>query len=299
MDNVIIKEHFNRLLDQLSLLKELLLSIEPSYAEVALLPVALKNAETGVQKTITPTAFHDHEAVKLAANAYTDLYITAGASQKIAKRTPGLIWYDTDKITAATNIQPHIEAINKEKMSIKEHVVSNFKTADERYDILRQSCPGVMTLHLYRMIRCYNQTNLKSARLIWAQQDSIRRPHKQALLKQLNQALDASSCQAYVEKLTTIIKYVSLTPQSALRVRREVQPQPMANIVDANGKTSMVTAPMPIIVLQPLKPVLRSIGEFDLERASRRKKRADSLNKILLGNFQGTLIERVENTGKK
>ena len=294
MHNMIIREHYDELCRQLSHLHALLSEIDPQSVIVAQIPPVQKSAQHEPINKIVPVIYTGPEALEVALGAYNDLHTIVGLSQKSARRTPGVIWIDTKVEKSTADIAACVQAINYEKASIKDYIVRNFEHPVERFEILKQSCPGVMTIHLYRSIRCYNQADLRSVRFSWAQQQALTRPDKATLIKNINLAIEQTVSQKTIDSLSALLGNVVQTPQEAIRIKRQVKVQPVANITTVDGRASSVTAPLPIVILQDDLPIIKIIGEFDMEEAGKRKKRSDKLEADLLGFFQGGLVEVVK-----
>ncbi|WP_205342326.1 DNA replication terminus site-binding protein [Denitrificimonas caeni] len=293
MDNVILKQHYTDLCEQLNRLQFLITELEPQHAVVAHIQPLTKSQEHEPLNTIEPSIHTGKRAVELATQAYQDLHTIVGFSQKSARRMPGVLWFDTSKTSGTEEIANCVHAINTAKLAIKDYVVSHFSTASERFEILKQACPGVMTVHLYRLIRCYQNEDLRSVRFTWLQQQALVYPDKAKLLNRINLAIEQSSSPSYSNTMATLLELVSAVAPGAIRIRRPVKVQPVANITKYNGAAGPVTAPLPIIILQDKQPVIKIIGEFNAEMASQRKKRSDALEVNLLGIFQGETIEQV------
>ena len=293
MHNVILKQHYNELREQLNRLQFLITELRPQQALIAQIPPLSKSQEHEPIHAIVPIIHSDRSAIELAAKVYNDLHIIAGLSQKSARRTPGALYFDTRTMRGAEDIAQCVSAINTAKLAIKDYVVSNFSGATARFEILKQACPGVMTVHLYRLIRCYHQQDLKSVRFTWLQQQALLYPDKNKLLQRIHLALEQSSNPDYSNNLETLLRLVSDVPQGNLRIRRQVKVQPVANITHHSGAAGPVTAPLPIIILQDTPVQIKIIGEFDAHTASQRKTRSDKLNANLLGYFQGEALEHV------
>ena len=293
MHNVILKQHYYELCEQLNRLQFLITELEPQQAVVAQIPHLNKGQEHEQLNTIVPVIHTDRTAVELAAKAYQDLHIIAGLSQKSARRMPGVLFFDTSKAAGADEIAACVKAINTAKLAIKNYVVSNFSTASARFEILKQACPGVMTVHLYRLIRCYQDEGVKSVRFTWLQQQALLYPDKDKLIKRINLALEQSTSANYSEILANLLLAVSTVQPGSIRIRRQVKVQPVANITQWSGAAGPVTAPLPIIILQDTVPSIKIIGEFDAQLASQRKTRSDKLEAELLGYFQGETLEYV------
>lgn len=293
MDNLILKQHYNALCEQLNRLQFLITQLQPDYAAVAQIQPLTKAQEHEPLNSIQPIIHSDQSAVELAVKAYKDLHTIVGFSQKSARRTPGVLWFNTSNMSGAAEIAACIEAINTAKLAIKDYVVKNFSTATARFEILKQACPGVMTVHLYRLIRCYHNEGVRSVRLTWAQQQSLVYPDKDKLATKIRVAIEQSSNPGYISMLSELLKNISEAPYGSIRIRRQVKVQPVANVTQFNGAASPVTAPLPIIVLQDQAPIIKMLGDFDAQVASQRKKRSDTLGTIELGVFQGETIELV------
>ena len=293
MHNVILKEHYSELCEQLNRLQFLITELVPQQAVVAQIPHLNKGQEHEPLNSIVPMIHTDRSAVELAAKAYQDLHIIAGLSQKSARRMPGVLFFDSSKTPGADEIAACVKAINTAKLAIKDYVVSNFSTASARFEILKQACPGVMTVHLYRLIRCYQDEGVKSVRFTWLQQQALLYPDKDKLLKRINLALEQSTSANYSEILANLLLAVSTVSPGSIRIRRQVKVQPVANITQWSGAAGPVTAPLPIIILQDTVPSIKIIGEFDAQLASQRKTRSDKLDAELLGYFQGETLEYV------
>lgn len=293
MDNVILKQHYHELCEQLNRLQFLITQLQPQQAIIAQIPALSKSQEHEPINSIVPIIHTDRSAVELAAKAYNDLHIIAGLSQKSARRMPGVLYFDSSTMRGAEEIAQCVSAINSAKLAIKDYVVSNFSTATARFEILKQACPGVMTVHLYRLIRCYHQEDLKSVRFTWSQQQSLLYPDKDTLIKRITLAIEQSSNPSYSNSLETLLSLVSAVPQGGIRIRRQVKVQPVANITKHSGAAGPVTAPLPIIILQDKPVQIKIIGEFDAHTASQRKTRSDKLAANLLGYFQGEALEQV------
>jgi|SRR5690554_215793 len=293
MDIVFLKQHYNVLLDQLNLLQKLMSKTPPQQAVVAQIPPLTKAQEHDPLPIITPNIYSDQAALEAALKAYKDLHIIAGLSQKSARRMPGAIWFDTQHTPHATQIVECVNTINNAKLAIKNYVVEHFSTANARFEVLKQACPGVMTVHLYRLIRCYHQDDIKSVRFNWSQQQSLVYPNKARLIKRINNALEHSTSIDYSATLNQLLNNIMTAPQNSIRIRRQVKVQPVANVTHWSGKAGPVTAPLPLIILQDSAPALRIIGEFNADIAAQRKTRSDKLEATLLGYFQGETIEQV------
>ncbi|MGL4983228.1 MAG: DNA replication terminus site-binding protein, partial [Plesiomonas sp.] len=94
-----------------------------------------------------------------------------------------------------------------------------------------------------------------------------------------------------LDTLNELIRRVINTQGAALRMRRSVRVQPVANIVSA-GKVKTVTAPMPLILLQDCDAQIKMLNSFDA--SMQRKRRSDKSESTRLGTFNGISIEALK-----
>ncbi|WP_370556817.1 DNA replication terminus site-binding protein (plasmid) [Edwardsiella tarda] len=283
--------NFANLSHDLSLLASSLRALTPRAAYVAPITPTLRGAENDPTSHIVVSVQSGQDAINSAAQSYLDLHIDPELSQKASRRSVGIIWLSPTWIgrAAADNIKTTVERINTTKAAIEDFIISNYQTRHERFEALRAECPGVMTLHLYRQIRCYAQEDLSSIRFSWQRKDSLKKPNKNELVKRLQEELDRSG-PTHRYPLELLLQKVIDTPEHLLRERREVKVQPVANIMAA-GALKTVTAPLPIIVIQdnPLK-----IGMLrDFDASEQRRTRSDKTSSTLLGMFAGVAIEAI------
>jgi DNA replication terminus site-binding protein len=227
------------------------------------------------------------EALELAAHSYKDLHINPDYSQKSARRTVGVLWFSPSKVGLAAEIAATVDRINAAKAGIEELIISTYPSRQERFEALRVDCPGVMTLHLYRQIRCYSSGDIDSIRFTWQRKDSLKKPVKEELLQRIREELERSGAD-YQLPLEQLIQRIVSTPEPYLRERREVKVQPVANVMAA-GVLKTVTAPMPLILLQDKDVEIKMLRSFDA--SEQRKTRSDKSASEILGTFGGVTIE--------
>jgi DNA replication terminus site-binding protein len=282
-----IEDRFDELKENIRSLNTILNHTQPLAALAYPLPRTSKGMESEIVKHITAPEYTGYEAIELATSCYQDLYIQPGYSQKIARRTVGVIWLSPTNNPTNITIPKLVEKINTAKADIENYIVATYKTRKDRFEALHAECPGVMTMHLYRKIRCYSDQNIQSVRFAWQRKDSLSKPVKKDLLLKIQEEFDRSGPE-YRVPLQLLINRIKQTPGELLRVRRQVRVQPAANICfDVGAKT--VTAPMPIIIIQGNEVKLKALTDFDAK--SQRKIRSDKVVSEVIGSFGGVTIE--------
>ncbi|MDE9552693.1 DNA replication terminus site-binding protein [Xenorhabdus bovienii] len=282
-----ISEQYSALCRDLKQLTSLIKRLPPQDARVAVIPPTSKGMEDEPVKKIVATEQTGAEALALAAACYQDIHINPDYSQKSARRTVGVLWLSPSRIGVAEEIQAVVERINMAKAGIEEFVVSTYQTRQARFEALRAECPGVMTLHLYRQIRCYGQGDVSSLRFTWQRKDSLKKPVKTELLQRIREERERSEPD-YQLPLEQLIRKIATTPEPFLRERRAVKVQPVANMMAA-GELKTVTAPMPLILLQDDDVQIKMLTSFDA--SEQRKTRSDKVASEILGTFAGVTIE--------
>jgi DNA replication terminus site-binding protein len=279
---------FDNVTLDLSRLDNLLQQTPPALAVVSRIPPVHKGYEHEVIRQIIPEFSTGMAAMQLASEAFSDLHIKSPFSQKSARRYVGVIHLRPAQHHCAEIVQL-VHRINVNKAEIEALVINGNTTRQARFNAVHDSCPGVMTIHLYRKIHCFEAAMVKSVRFSWQRKDSLHRPDKAALLTQINTELERATPDSRLP-LNQLLRKVSCTPEAALRIRRPVKVQPSANIVTCSGLKT-VTAPLPIIVVQDEDITSEQIAAFSA--AQGRKQRSDKRKNTVLGTFSGRTIEQV------
>ncbi|PHM51794.1 DNA replication terminus site-binding protein [Xenorhabdus hominickii] len=283
----VISEQYSVMCRDLTQLSSLIKRLSPRYARVAAITPTSKGMESEPVRKIVVSEQTGREALALAATCYQDLHINPDFSQKFARRTVGTLWFSPARSGAADDIQAVVDRINAAKAGIEEFIIATYPTRQERFEALRAECPGVMTLHLYRQIRCYSQGDVDSIGFTWQRKDALKKPVKDELLQRIRDELERSGPD-YQLPLEQLIRKIATTPEPFLRERREVKVQPVANIMAA-GVLKTVTAPMPLILLQDHDIRIKMLRSFDA--SEQRKTRSDRVASEVLGTFAGVTIE--------
>jgi len=286
----VIKEQFEALHVDLNVLDQLLRNSPLRLARVTPIPGVPPGQENEPIHGINVTEHTGADAVKLAIACYKDLYISSNYSQKSARRTPGVLWYSPTRSRTAEKIEDVVERINAAKETIEKFIVSTYPTRQGRFEALRAECPGVMTLHLYRKIRCYASENVRSVRFSWLQKDVLTKPAKTEMVARIEEDMQYGGADRNVA-LQQLLTKVMGTPADQLRVRRGVKVQPAANIMLSTG-VKTVTAPMPIIIVQNEQLETGVLSNFELHE--HRKTRSDKVKSQILGTYGGNVVEAFE-----
>ncbi|MFT5806731.1 MAG: DNA replication terminus site-binding protein [Moritella dasanensis] len=283
-----IRSLFENVTLDLSRLVNQLQQAQPALAIVSRIPPVYKGNEHEVIRQIIPEFSTDMAAMQLASEAYNDLHIKSPFSQKSARRYVGVIHLRPAQQHCAEIVQL-VHRINANKAEIEALVINENTTRQARFSAVHDNCPGVMTVHLYRKIHCFEEAMVKSVRFSWQRKDALHQPDKTTLMAQINTELERGSPDNSLP-LIQLLRKVSSTPEAALRIRRPVKVQPAANIVTSTGLKT-VTAPLPIIVVQNEDITSEQIAVFSAAQA--RKQRSDKRNNTVLGTFSGRTIEQV------
>ncbi|MCB5160753.1 DNA replication terminus site-binding protein [Marinomonas algarum] len=283
----LISEQFCIINQGIQTLNDILRHVQPTSALAYPLPATLKGMESEPITKISFDEYRGKDALYHAAQCYQDLHIKPDYSQKVARRTVGAICLSPLKSPEALLLPELINDINTAKTAIENYIKTTFQSRNERFEALRAECPKIMTMHLYRHIRCLSEQTIASARFSWQRKDSLSRPIKQELLQRMVKEMHRSGFEHQLP-LEQLIAKVENTPEAQLRIRRPVPVQPVVNIKTDEG-IKTVTAPMPLIFIQEDPIKLKSLAEFHANE--RRKIRSDKVAAEILGTFGGVTIE--------
>lgn len=283
----LISEQFDLMQQGIAELNDLLIHSQCVKALAYPLEPTLKGFEKEPVTTISVREYVGKSALSCATSSYNDLFIVPDLSQKVVRRTVGAIHLSVAHDPSAALVLGIVERINQSKDRIRQHLKTNYNTSIERHQALRLACPKVMTLHLYRHIRCLEGQNVLSARFAWQRKDALYTPDKEKLLESMNKTLNRTSLESQA-RLEKLIMEVSDTHREKLRLRRAVPVQPVINI-KADGALKTMTAPMPLIFVQNEPIHFKSLTDFHHE--NKRKTRSDKNASNVLGRFGGIVIE--------
>lgn len=281
---------YSSLSENLAQLRYLMHEITPLVASVAVVPDVKKNEPRNALFPIQPQHFRASDAARKAAESYLDLHIKDGLCTKTARRSVGAILFSPDITPMAWEIPPCIERINSDKDAIKQLLLEHYEERYQRFDALREHCPGIMALHLYRQIRCINQAGVSKVSFTWQRKAALVRPSRENIVK----IIDREICHASPERaegLVELMKAVMSIPSKDLRLRRLVQPQPSANVWFESSKATM-TAPMPILVVQNTPMDIKPLPDFD-PAVPPKNRQADKLETREIGVVRGISVEQI------
>lgn len=283
-----IKTLFDEITYNIKHVEYLTSQISTPMSFVSRIPPTLKEDEHKTITEILPEKHTSYDAIKLANQALQDLHIQSPFSQKSSRRYVGLIHLRSDD-TTALQIYDTLQAINLKKTELKNHIIETYQKRNERFDAIHQTCPAVMTTHLYRNVHVFLNEEIKSVRFCWQRKDSLHQPDKKELLHKIHEELSRTKTGEEVP-LTQLIQKIISAPPEYLRIRRQVKVQPSANIISSTGLKT-VTAPMPIFIFQNEPIIAEPIKNFSA--LNERKKRSDKRKSSILGTFAGHQIEQV------
>lgn len=287
-----IKKHYETICERLAELNYLMTAATPIHAIVRAIPnkTPQQQHEHGV---IEPEHFEGAAAAKKAAELYLDLHLKTGLCTKTARRSVGALLYVPNLHPIARDIPACVRAINQAKNDLKQHLLDTYPERYQRFEALREECPAVMALHIYRQIRCMDFMKVNKINFTWQRKTALVRPKsKQDLIRMIDQEISVASAER-AETLTQLLTAVTAIPINTIRLRRPVQPQPAANIWLAESPTIInVITPMPILVVQNTPIQNKPLPHFNPAVPPIQRK-ADKLITEQLGMVRGIIVEQV------
>lgn len=222
--------------------------------ELPLIDPNTKELPSFEKRTIKVTKVDDrHLAIAIANKAYSQFTFNSDMSKRFASRCPGIIQLGKSYTKTVSEL---INIINGYKNEIKmivtheEDKIPRF-TRNERFNLLRDAIPGVITLQLYRNIICI-EDQLSSISFTWANKQSVTK----ISFKELKALLEVSKNNTPVNTLDKnwsdfIEKEVKLITDSKatnFKIRRPIPANPMVNLRLNDSSKKMRHAHLPIIV---------------------------------------------------
>ncbi|WP_052481440.1 DNA replication terminus site-binding protein [Gilvimarinus agarilyticus] len=287
----LLVEHIETLDTGLRDLAKLFRKIMPTRAFVTKMPGTLKGQENAAVGNITGEVFTSKRAIEQAISCYHDLYIKPDLSQKVARRSVGVIWIRPSD-TPLEQIQQLVDCVatvNHAKNDMKAHITSLYANRKDRFESLRQVRTGLMTVQLYRSIKLFRDESIERVGLSWERKqlvDKVKPEKKIELLNSLDEEISHRDKEGALPLIQLKAK-IGPVPAELLRLRRDVRVQPVANVTRERNQT--ITAVMPIVLIQNNTPKLSPIEPFIA--SERRKQRSDRSQARVLGTFNGSTIE--------
>lgn len=285
-----VEELYQNILQDVDALRRIIKEVEPRQAIAAPIAPVPKGESVLYDADIPLHPVTGREAVLAAAQAYRDMHIHPDFCQKAARRTLGVLWYSPEQDERLLDIPVLVQRINAGKTAIERHITQNYPTQTTRFKALREDCPGVMAVHLYRHIRCLTEQDVTKIRFSWLRKDLLSKPDKGELMEGIEEDMQLGSDER-VELLKSILAKVASTPAHQLRLRRRAPVQPAANINFDAAPLQTLSANMPLILIQHRRPDLKPPVSFLYAKAASRKVRADKVPAQTLGTFAGYTIE--------
>lgn len=281
-----INSHFKIVISSLQELAHLLDSASCVQALVSPIPPVIRGMEKEPIDHIELSHLSGKAAVASACAIFNDLHIHNDFSQKSARRMPGVLWLSPASLSVSDKIVSTIDLINQSKAAIEHEITQKYASRQQRFEALRVISTGVMTLHLYRQIRCFRDSDVTSVRFSWLRKDVVSKVDKDKLLNELG-AEQARLGDDGV-RLKLLINKIISTPEPLLRYRREIKVQPVANMT-IGGRAKTVTATMPIIILQSSPLTIKPLSTFESD--VKRTTRSDKARSEMIGRYNGASIE--------
>lgn len=302
MEHNYVKKQFDIMQRQLAQLEQLMLLYPVQHTSVTCtIPPTpdTQNQKPGTTQSIDPRIALGKHAVVEAIQSYKDLHIIRGLSKQHARQTPGAILFAGIEPTQAQNLIETIEQINLAKNNIKDFITTNYHTRNERFTALKEQCPATITMHLYRNIRIMRDQDIKAIRFTWIRKENLLKISSNTLFKRITEALNHSQDEDshYTKTLQQLAQAVRHTPEGQLRLRREAPSlQPCVNITYTGKKEITQTqVPMPLIVIQQSTPTVKPLLSYSEENRAARKGRSDKIHRKILGKFEGSFVEEIQN----
>ncbi len=289
-----LKKTFEQLTDDLLALKMLISGSSPLFSQVSDIPPVLRGNEHLPITYVAPDHLYGHEAIQKAVDIWSDLHIKHDFSQKSARRASGVLWFPSEDDAFTVELVRLLTTINALKESIETHIITTYQTRSARFEALHNQCAGVLTLHLYRQIRWWKDEHIPAVRFSWQEKESLLIPDKTELLVRMGK--EGRDDESKEVPLALLMKQIMSVPEERLRIRRRLKVQPSANISFRGeqyptGKLTMVTAPMPFIIIQNERPEVKMLKIYDANDRINRKPRNDKVKTEILGTFHGESIE--------
>lgn len=282
--NTSIPKHYENVIRGTQKLSLALRRLNKPIGVAAELPKTPRGKDHDPVKFVSVKKSYGEEAIHLACKSYQDIHSDPLYSKRATRRTVGALLIKQED---GKEIAELIADINNSKEKIEQLITTRYESRKDRADALRESCPGVMTLHLYRQIRCFHDEHVSTISFSWLQKDLLIKANKLELLARIQNEIERSS-EDYQLPLRQLLTKVASAPSEYLRQRRKVRPQPVANVT-SGGSNRTIAAPMPVIIIQSQPVDIKMIGDFNPEK--QRLTRSDKVNSQLLGTFGGLTIE--------
>lgn len=238
-----------------------------SAAVVYQLPDIEPDQSVAHTRPIEVTPCYGTKALETGTQALINLHAKSNHSTRFAVRMPGVL---SLKVQDFSEMQHCVAEINAQKDLIKKTLLQ-VQDANQRYKLLHDPFPLIITLNVYRKIRLLTLPQL--IQFNWANKKSITKVSKYDVLKRLYaQKEQCETLQQFdgAQKVQQEIQLVSqLSDHAPLRINRTLPMQPIANI---NKKESQFICTTPIIVLHDTDqaPEIWDLKHYDPDKNNHR-----------------------------
>lgn len=233
------------------------------------------------------------EALAAAIAAYQDHSARPGCSTKATHRLPGWLRFPA---ASASLLRPQLDEINAHKLAFKA-LVQQAGGRDEKFELVHQALPGVITLQVYRKLTLL-EGELHSLGFTWADKQSISRLSRDQVLEMLERS------RRYIPALSNNEEWSKMVDQEVydirrlpadaeLRIRRPVKTHPMINLLwqDREPRKQQLKASLPLLLCSDTPPSVTHLGHYPpkLRQARRDRKIGGEaiIERLHLYRYQG------------
>ena len=234
-----------------------------------------------------------NEALAAAIAAYQDHSARPGCSTKATHRLPGWLRFPA---ASASLLRPLLDEINAHKLAFKA-LVQQAGGRDEKFELVHQALPGVITLQVYRKLTLL-EGELHSLGFTWADKQSISRLSREQVLEMLERS------RRYIPALSNNEEWSKMVDQEVydirrlpadaeLRIRRPVKTHPMINLLwqDREPRKQQLKASLPLLLCSDTPPSVTHLGHYPpkLRQARRDRKIGGEaiIERLHLYRYQG------------
>ncbi len=237
------------------------------------LPDVTPDEENEPFEQISVTPVGQQEALKKACDAFKQFYIRPDVSTKVTYRLPGIIVLPT---CCYAQVQSLVESINELKTEFQQ-LVQTLGDRDEKFEVVHQALPGLVTLQAYRKITLLAQ-GVQSVGFTWANKQSIVKLTRQKAIDILNKQkkrppLLVPESQWIQQVEREINDILNLPAQAQLRQRRPVKTHPLINVrfIKQIPRQQQYKASVPVLLCQDDVPRIKPLLDYPSKEKAKRQ----------------------------
>lgn len=288
-----LRQQMETLEAALARLANLLGQLDPLEAHVYPLPAVPMGEEHDPIETIEVGYLSGEAAMAATLAAYRDHCARPGCSTKATLRLPGWLRFPA---ASAPLLRPLLDEINGHKLAFKA-MVQEAGGRDEKFELVHQALPGVITLQVYRKLTLL-EGELHSLGFTWADKQSISRLTREQVLEMLERSrryIPAPSDNEEWSKMVDqeVYDIRRLPADVELRIRRPVKTHPMINLLwqDREPRKQQLKASLPLLLCSDTQPSVTHLGHYPpkLRQARRDRKIGGEaiIERLHLYRYQG------------